>query len=769
MATYDEVIQALRAADAAGNTADATALAQLAASMKETPVKKSEGMLDFLPKGVPNWMQSRPGQGWDDANAQAAGGDVTNPMAYLSEAQKTEQGSTEKAIGRGVNRAVQVGAGLSKGAVINPAAAVLQLIPTDATRQYAADANTAYQAQRKAAGAEGYDWAELAGAIASPINKLMPAVAADTLIGRTALAGVGGAISAGFTPVDDITNFAEAKMKQIGTGFALGAILNSGVELGKGASKLIKDFAQPLTESGRTEALRKYFNELTGEARDKIVAALNNASEIVKGSKPTAAEAIAGIPEATSLAAYQAQLSKQPQGNIAASFATREAQQEAARQAALRSVGGTEADLAAAYAAREAATSPLRENALKQSNIAGVQVPKLEEEIAARFASKVNALKTQGTLQTEAAQANERALGWTPVPGYPKFPARYNENMETILGNIEGSKVAKDVVKQRQAEAEFKQFQLDSLAQNGFYPLRSNTIIDKIDNILKKPGEMASDVTVNTLSSLRDKLTKLTDPKTGVIDSANLYTIRKEIGDDIKKFSMASQSSDVRNLSRLEGNIKSYIDNAIEGAGGTDWKKYLSTYQQASEKINRMQVGQLLEDKLGTSLGDKERAGVFANAVDNAYQTIKSSSGQTRYTKLEDILTPSEVSTVNKVLADVQRQAKADTLASKSLVQNANEAGGITLPSLLSRPAQLLNYVMKKVKSDANDEINILASQMMLDPKQLDTFISSIPKENTPTVVKAFMSKMSPELRDAFGNQLSTRGLIAIAKPGREQ
>lgn len=148
----------------------------IATAPKQTtqPAAAKGGVLDFLPKGTPSWMVSKPGQGWDDANAPVAGGDVTNPMAYLSETQKTEQGPAMQAVGQGVNRAVQIGAGVAKGAVINPAAAVAQLAGGETGRQFAQETQKAYEQQRQAAGAEGFDWAELAGGVVSPVNRVIP-------------------------------------------------------------------------------------------------------------------------------------------------------------------------------------------------------------------------------------------------------------------------------------------------------------------------------------------------------------------------------------------------------------------------------------------------------------------------------------------------------------------------------------------------------------------------------------------------------------------
>ena len=105
------------------------------------------------------------------SNVGSAGGDSTNPFAYLSEGQMTEQGPAMQAVSQGVNRGVQIGAGIAKGAVINPVASVAQVLGGD---KFAQDAQKAYETQRANAGATGMDWAELAGSVVSPANRILP-------------------------------------------------------------------------------------------------------------------------------------------------------------------------------------------------------------------------------------------------------------------------------------------------------------------------------------------------------------------------------------------------------------------------------------------------------------------------------------------------------------------------------------------------------------------------------------------------------------------
>lgn len=206
-------------------------------------VSEKPGLLDSF-KGTPSWMQSK-----DETTApEASGGDITNPMAYLSEAQKTEQGPAMQAVGQGVNRAVQVGAGLAKGAVINPAAAIAQVVGGETGRQFAEEAQKSYETQRANAGAEGFDFAELAGAVVSPVNRLIPTGAAGTVVGRGALGGVVGAVLNPVTGENlSLEDVVAGKVEQAGLGALFGRL---GAGLSGALTPTLKAGTRELMESG---------------------------------------------------------------------------------------------------------------------------------------------------------------------------------------------------------------------------------------------------------------------------------------------------------------------------------------------------------------------------------------------------------------------------------------------------------------------------------------------------------------------------------------
>lgn len=793
------------------------------------PVYQYRGVHYDLPEGLSNEqaiarIQSYLGAG---AGAAAAQSQPTTPatveytpeqMAPATPEDMGVSGATPSAAARRIDQMFGAGspiARFAKGAIVDPLLGINQLLAETGVfgervkkgaREVVKQYEKATQEGRARQGSEGFDLLQLGGAVLSPLN-IVPGQAGATLIARqaapavatreaieaapnvlaatqrpaaqtTALGRVGegaavGTLFGGIQPVTNTENYLEEKFQQLGAGALFGGLVSGGVETARKASTVLKDLARPVTESGRVEIFRDYVRGLTGDKRAEVVAALKGAEEIVGGSRPTAAQAVAEIPEATALAAYQRSLERIPQRGISAQFAGREAEQEAARLAALRTVGGDEAALTAARVEREALTAPLREEALAQANIAGNIAPRLEAEIAARYQSKGQALRAAGMLETEGAQQQALSRQFFPVPGFPRVSPNFSQNYERIVGNLEGAQTARNVAAQRQAEKEFKQFQLQSLSENGFFPLRTNEITDQIDRLLTSPGEArTSSLIRNSLSEIRDEIQRFAN-QDGIINSADLYGIRKNLGNILRKNAGETGTFDEKLLSRYSTNLKSYIDNAINRSIGAtpeapgSWTRYLKTYEQASEKINQMEIGQALEQKLRTTLGDKERAGVFANAVQNAAQTIKTSTGQARFQKLEQVLTKEQIGAVNRVLADVQRDAKAQALAAKSNV-GALETG-TELPNLLNRAALITNVILKALKKDANEEINRIAAELMLDTRKLAAFIEGVPTNKTKQIVGAFMARLTPEMRDEFNRFMAIRAATeTVTQPQTE-
>jgi len=621
---------------------------------------------------------------------------------------------------------------------------------------------------KKGAGREGFDIPEFAGAVFSPLNKLFPTSGVSKLM-------AGGVVQGGINPSGaSDESYLSDKLFNMG----LGGVIGGAIPVASKVLKEVKDYISslPITEANKMEAARKYINELVGPKKDEVIAALRNAGQIVTGSKPTTAEALAESPTAIGLIKEQQRLASQI--STAPQFAQRAKEQATARKGELTSAFGTKADLESAIKARTAETTPMRETALDQANVFGQAVPKLEADIAQREAQLVENLRAQGKTATGQAQAGVRSetapqggqIG--AIAGMPMtYPDRYKGNYDLAKSLSGAVQEFADPIAQRKAELAFKQLQLKSIADEGFYPLSTSPLLVRIDASLQKPGERANTLLTTSLDSLKTKLNSLTD-ENGIINSIDLYQVRKEIGDDIRAFLTQRNQSFGAQATSVESTIKKILDDSINKASGTNlWSDYLSKFAEHSKKINQMEVGQTLIDKLNMNLADVEKAGVFANAVDNAGALIKRVTGVPRYDNLSDFLTPQQLKSVESVRADLARKQKAFEAGKQVRGQEPNVfTSGEEIPTLLNAKVSIAKSALDYLKRGSQKEFDALVTDLTLNPQKLADFLEVIPKKDTEGIVGAMMAKLSPEVRNktqAFIRNLTptetdlTRGVIS--------
>lgn len=724
-ATYEEVMQAVRKADAQGNQEDARRLLKIARSIKDT--------------SAPNSVE---------------------PQTQLSATK--EPNFLEKMIGFGSPTY-----SLLRGSVIQPALGVNELLAKTGLfgqdiKQGASalirQEQAAYEKGREAVGRQGIDVPEFAGAIFSPINKLVPSSSAIT----------GGLIQGGLTPSGkEDGSYLTDKLFNMGLGAVIGGAIPPTI---KALSYIKEQLANlPITAANKEAAARRYIESLVGSEKEEVIAALRNAGEIVSGSKPTAAEALVSTPTAIGLVKEQQRLANQVRTQP--QFAQRGQAQAVARKQELVSKFGTEADLAAAKTARAAETTPLRETALEQANVFGQVVPKLELDIAERQAAVVKNLQAQGKTATEEAQATVRfntgGQGGqiSQIAGMPmKFPDRYMGNYNLAKSLSSATQEFADPIAQRKAEVAFKQLQLKSVTDEGFYPLTTQPILGKIDESLGRVGDRSNTLLVNSLEGLRTKLASLAD-ENGIINSVDLYNVRKEIGSDIKSFLTQRNEQFGAQATNVETSVKKILDKSINDASGTKvWSDYLSKFADHSKKINQMKVGQELIDKLSLNLTDVEKAGAFAFAVDNSASLIKRTTGVPRYEKLSDFLTGEQVKSVESVRADLARSQKAIEMG-RGVKASGEEAfaGGEQIPAMISSKVTILKSILDTLKTGSQKQLDSKITDLMLDPQKLADFLEAIPKKQSSLITSSLMAKMSPEM------QIEFKAFISASTPTQSQ
>lgn len=172
--------------------------------------------------------------------------------------------------------------------------------------------------------------------------------------------GVTGLAEPVTAPKED---YVTQKAKQTGIGVAGGVVPSFALETLGGVGRFLKDIFQPIPKAAN-RLLTEYQRAEIGKANIPAVQkAAEAVQELVKGSKPTTAEAMVGVPEGTFVQAHQQQVAGAGRG-VSVEFNKRLMEKEAAREAAGK--------------ATENLVAPIRDAALQGANAkGGVQTPKL--------------------------------------------------------------------------------------------------------------------------------------------------------------------------------------------------------------------------------------------------------------------------------------------------------------------------------------------------------------------------------------------------------
>ena len=480
-----------------------------------------------------------------------------------------------------------------------------------------------------------------------------------------------------------------------------------------------------MTAAGRANSKGMLLNDAAGAQKQNVLEALAREKQFVAGERPTAAQA-ASEANAPAFAGLERLAVRKYNPNLSAA---RNAENNAARVAAVRSVGKDQAALDAAEALRTTETTPLRADALANANVAGQLQPKLQAQVENRFSSMASAMQSQGKLATEAAQQQYKANTWSPVAGQPRFPGRYAPHMENVGPNLEGAALFGNVAAQRRLEQSFRKYQLDSLSQNGHFPLVAKDVTDKLTAVMRTPGNKTNSTLQQALGDIKKTIRGATD-ENGVIDSRELYTIRKlEAGNVIDRLTAGNPRWDQKLTSGLLIDVKKAIDNAIEGAGGDTWKKYLATFAEKSRSIDQMKFGQFLEKKLTSPLSDDTlRPGVFAQALREPPADVM------RY---GNPLTTQQAGLFGNVKSSLEREALTNkqaiegTTRARSIV--GTELDSVDLPNWLSRSVTLARYALEHIGVKTMHKTLEELAKDLQDPQ----IASRLMREATPSQLKA--------------------------------
>ena len=603
------------------------------------------------------------------------------------------------------------------------------------------------------------------GAMFIPMSKALQGV---SLAGKTIK---GAATGTGFSligPTSESTQGSYFQDKTFQAG--LGAILGGSIPVvGKGLGKigsLISDVN--MTKNARMNAIREYLVNLVGKEKESTIQKIRNAGTFVEGSKPTVSQAVSETPSATGLIAEQNRVAGQIQNSP--DFNVRLAEQEQARLRSLSEIssprGLTQEQV---VNQRTLATKPFREDALDRANVYGEQAPAIQAAEASAMGRPMQQgqagteAQAQGKAQTEAAQALNRADNYTPVPGMPQISGRYSPNMERAAEQRILAREMGDLAAQKKAEVVFHKEQLKSLGEKGFFPLQTGDVQQTISTLATTRGLRATEGVPEALQSVSKQIGELTD-KNGLVNSHDLYAIRKNVGNIIRDALTGKQiTPDEKMIAAAAKQIQGAIDSSINrAAGNTSWTRYLSNYSKYSDKIDRMKVGQALVDTLGgEGKFNVEQAGAFAQAVYKSEAFIAEATGKKTLGRIQSVLTSDEMARADNIILDLKRSIQAEKLGSRT-ERPTGEVGELAPQlNLLDRAATIVVSVYRYAKQGNQTQMDNFVADLMLDNNKFADFIEATPKGFMDNMMKMIFKTASPELSNSLVRRVTQATAIA--------
>lgn len=591
---------------------------------------------------------------------------------------------------------------------------------------------------KKAGGAEGMDVAGTVGSMAVPAGVGAKILKGGTLLAKSAKGGTAGAAIGATQPVEGESgqdNFALNKAKQVGFGAATGAVLPPFLQaLAPGGNAVRSIFGS--AQGGASRLL----DSLVGDKKQVVIDALEKSRSQVPGEAMTAGQAAVPAGSAEFSAMQRVAESRLPSKYLTGGI---EGANEQARRDLIATTGGTPDKIAAAEAARTATTRPLRETALDNANLSAAKAGELSSRLTKQQEAVVNALQDKGRFQTTAAEQSNLAAGGKstagnvspsayPVEGQPRVPPRYTENAQRVPEAQSAAADAATIEANRKAQAGLTQYQLDSLAAHGQYPLKAEPLLASLDATLRAPGNRASDMIQKTVGGVRDKIAALVD-ENGVVNAKDLYTVRKELGNTIQNMSKETGNWDKKLAAGLQTQVQKAIDEAIEKSGGSGWRDYLRTYVEKTIPIENMQTGNRLGAALTEPLGVSERPAAFARAAANETDPILNQNTQVAADAVKNALT---------------RDALLDKLSKEGVSATMRKIGAevpeVPSAGMFSPKISVARALLNRLSGKASEKTLDYLAANMDKPEKIAELLRNAPNADRSALIAAVRAMQLP-------------------------
>jgi hypothetical protein len=391
--------------------------------------------------------------------------------------------------------------------------------------------------------------------------------------------------------------------------------------------------------------------------------------------------------------------------------------------------------------------TPIRQTELTAANIGaktGLPLQAEADRLAAAATSKVQDVRRFTAAQGRAI--NPATNNLTTDQQLMKLAAKADDvATQAAEGSIRFGEAAR-----------FKQAAVDSLADYGLKPLKSDAILSRLGGILRNPEFAGNDVIEGAVKAFGDDVAKWTK-NGGVIDAFALDSLRKNsVNAAIEKLRPGLDQTSKKNLAAgVIAQLKAPIINAIEEAGGTGYGKYLGDYAANAQLIDRRRLaGKALE--------------MFKKSPDEFQRLVKGDNPDA----VEAVFGPGSFNILKEMGADIKpMQQIADELGRDVAIKGQVKSGRLALglEDQFGNPSELIpgfvgykTAIAKKVAQILTGKVNEKAQRLLSEGartgKSMNEILNTFPAQER---IKAFkILENNPELQ-----RLLTPGAISLTTP----
>jgi len=591
---------------------------------------------------------------------------------------------------------------------------------------------------------------------------------------------IGGGVTGGATAA--LTN-PEEIVTGAGVGAGIGVVAPPVVKAMAKSAGFLKDaFTGRLAEVGAGKIARDVAGERIGAIRAALMASPDDV---------TAAQAASGIQRN----AWQALGAMTGKTDDVSALMKRQAADDLAQLQSLAE-GGNETEARAAYEQSikrlNQLTADMRNVELQAANQANQTINRLAPIQAQRQASMINALREgmpanlpsgaagipapgvsgihAGTEALQRANVAEDAarrlmvsrsrgargvMSEGPVPGVDDKQIERANRFVSEQWQAASDEFA-NIAKQRRAEAGFIERQIGSLKEHGLRPLDAGGITAAIDAKLTAPGLRASSNMTKVLSAIKDDITNLTEKGGGVIDAHDLYTLRKEgINERIQQIlGQTDPKVSAKVTNKVLQEVRPLIDDAIEKAGGTEWRNYLKTYSQGMQAIDQKAMAAQAAKLFENSPQEYVRL-VRGNNTD----AVEAIFGPGSYDIFKEM--GSKMPTLEKVAANIQRTGEMKEAATAGTEQLGKILGEdsfrFRFPSLLNRATTVANVTLDILEKRLDKKIFAELQKGMMSGKSALEMLDTLPAAEKSKALKALADPASWGKAGTISARIATR------------